>query len=467
MLDSESERPFLKPIKFVRSTFTPSSSNRKSCRNLFRRKLAQMKNLRSRRPSMLLGVSGIQRFFPADSEPEDEASNQLEEIDFADPGRIRAEIDAVAAVNKHGDPRTLGYGSRPDHRAGPTAKPQAPSRKHAVEETFTGVYDIKDTTQLSSSVDVNVQQMTPSRSLLTGEVRETVPQEPTEALDQSADGTFAQVPDVLVVEEESPSSSSGSVDTSVATPSASVTPTAPQIPVEVSLVPSHLNPKPTPPPADSCPPDAPLTDNAPQLFVIDTEPTRPFTKCLASDVILVYRTGGGEMLGEEDELIVYVAPHPRSGRASPVPEIPHVKLPTALLLTGRSTTFTTGVSSPMQEGEDDVYCVRNLVASSQAQTTTLRRPGQLSSLTLELSSPGTAKQPCARPVFTPAERSKAALKARRKETRLHRFRQLHKVVLHSVHLGRCYPRPICARKTRGNDGIRSGRPDDEKIRMWI
>ncbi|KAF9231841.1 hypothetical protein BU15DRAFT_67994 [Melanogaster broomeanus] len=421
MLDSE--RPFLKPIKFVRSTFTPSSSNRKSCRNLFRRKLAQLKNL-----------SGIQRFFPADLEPEDEASNQLEEIDFADPSRIRAEIDAVAAVNQHGDPRTLPKDAMeeiycadlamvraPINAAGPTAKPQAPSRKHAVEETFTGVYNIKDTTRLSSSVDVNVQKMTPSRSRRTGETGETVPQEPTEALDQSADGTFAEVPDVLVVEEESPSSSSGSVDASVATPS-----TYPRRFLWYHLT-YILTPK--PPAADSCQPDGPLTDNSPQLFSIDTEPTRPFTKRLASDVVLVDRTGGGEMLGEEDELIVYVVPYPRSGRASPVPDVPRVKLPTTLLLTGRSTTFTTGVSSPMQEGEDDVHCVPNLVTSSQAQTTTLRRPGQQSSLTLDFSSPGTAKQPRTRPVFTPAERSKAALKARRKEARIHRLRQLHKAHL--------------------------------------
>ncbi|KAF9230632.1 hypothetical protein BU15DRAFT_83385, partial [Melanogaster broomeanus] len=160
-----------------------------------------------------------------------------------------------------------------------------------------------------------------------------------------------------------------------------------------------------------------------------------------------------------------MAPHPRSGRAVSV--VPRVKLPTTSLLTGRSTSFPTGVGSPMQEGEDDVYCVPNFVASSQAQTETLRRPGQLSSLTLDFSSPGTAKQPRTRPVFTAAERSKAALKARRKEARIHRLRQLHKVVLHSVHFGRCYPRPGCARKIRGNDGIRSGRPDGEEIRMWI
>ncbi|KAF9241760.1 hypothetical protein BU15DRAFT_60663 [Melanogaster broomeanus] len=321
MLDSE--RPFSKPIKFVRSTFTPF---------LFQRSEELLGPLSEEvgpdGRACCSGVSGIQRFFPADLEPEDEASNQLEEIDFADPGRIRAEIDAVAAVTQHGDPRTLPKDAMeeiycadlamvraPINAAGPTAKPQAPSRKHAVEETFTGVYNIKDTTRLSSSVDVNVQKMTPSRSRRTGETGETVPQEPTEALDQSADGTFAEVPDVLVVEEESPSSSSGFVDDPW------------QHPLRL-----------------------------------------PFTKRLASDVILVDRTGGGEILGEEDELIVYVAPHPRSGSCSrgPTRQTPH-------------------------------YVI------------THRKVHQFPHW-----------------LFTPVERSKAALKARMKEVRIHRLRQLHK-----------------------------------------
>ncbi|KAF9231838.1 hypothetical protein BU15DRAFT_67991 [Melanogaster broomeanus] len=277
MLDSE--RPFLKPIKFVRSTFTPFLFQRSE---ELPQPLSEEVGPDGR--ACCSGVNGIQRFFPADSEPEDEASNQLQEIDFADPGRIRAEIDAVAAVNKHGDPRTLWKRSIVQTWLWFAPPINAGDHKHLLENTPSRRRSL----------------MTPSRSLLTGEVRATVPQEPTEALDQSANGTFAQVPDVLVVEEESPPSSCGSVDASVATPSASVMPAAPQIPAEVSL--------PKPPAADSCPPDAALTDNSPQLFVIDTERTRPFTKRLASDVILVDRSGGGEMPGEEEELIVYVVP---------------------------------------------------------------------------------------------------------------------------------------------------------------
>ncbi|KAF9234279.1 hypothetical protein BU15DRAFT_65828 [Melanogaster broomeanus] len=301
MLDSE--RPFLKPIKFVRSTFTPF---------LFQRSEELPEPLseevgtaeESQVPACCSGVCGIQRFFPADSEPEDEASNQLEEIDFADPGRIRADIDAVAAVNQHGDPRTPPKG--------------------AMEEIYCA----------------DLAMMTPSRSLLTGEVRETVPQEPTEALRQSANGTFAEAPDVLVVEEESPSSSSGSVDASVATPSA--------------LLPSAL-------------------------------------QAMSSSYIALAAVNARR----EDELIVYVVPHPRSGSASPVPEVPRVKLPLRYYLRERPPL------SPWAHR-------------------------QLSSLTLYFSSQGTAKQPRTRPVFTPAERSEAALKARRKEARIQRLRQLHK-----------------------------------------
>ncbi|KAF9232564.1 hypothetical protein BU15DRAFT_54890, partial [Melanogaster broomeanus] len=271
-----SERSFLKPIQFVHAAFTPF---------LFRQSEELLEPLSEEvgtteesyvppAEHVVQVFTGTQRVFPADSESEDEASGQLEEIDFADLGKICAEVDAVPA--------------------------------------------------------------------------------PTEGLDQSANGAFAEAPDVLVVEEESPSSSSG-----------------------------------------------------------------PFTKRIASDAILVDLTGDGEMLGEENQLIVYVAPHRRSGRASPVSEVPRVKLPTTSLLTGKSSSFTTGEGSPMQEGEDDVYCVPNGVAPRQAQTKTWT----LSSLTLDFSSPGIAKQPRFRPVFTPAERKKAALKARTKEARIQRLRQ--------------------------------------------
>ncbi|KAF9234291.1 hypothetical protein BU15DRAFT_79179 [Melanogaster broomeanus] len=281
-------------------------------------------------------------FFPADSESEDESSDQLEEIDFADLGKIRAEVDAVAAVNKHEDPQQamkeidfadLAMVRASINAAGPTAK-----HKHLLENMPSRRYD---------SVEV------------TPHWRDRINRTPgpTEILGQSANETVAEAPDVLVVEEGLPFSSSVSVDAPLVAPSASATPAVPRY------------------------------------------PSRLFTKRLASDVILVDRTGSGKMLGEEDELIVYVA---------------------------ASTSFTTGVSSPMQEGEEDVYCAPNGMAPSQAQTETLRRHGQLFSLALDFSSPGTAKQPRMRPVFTPAELSKTPLKARTKEARIHRLRQLHK-----------------------------------------
>jgi hypothetical protein len=62
-------------------------------------------------------------------------------------------------------------------------------------------------------------------------------------------------------------------------------------------------------------------DDVPTFF-IDTEPTRPSTHRSASDVVLFNRTCNGVPLGEDDELIVYVAPHPRSGRYLPTPDVP-------------------------------------------------------------------------------------------------------------------------------------------------
>ncbi|KAF9241765.1 hypothetical protein BU15DRAFT_60667 [Melanogaster broomeanus] len=162
------ERPFLKPIKFVRSTFTPFPFQRSE---ELPEPLSEEVGPDGR--ACCSGVNGIQRFFPADSELKDE--NQLEEIDFADPGRIRAEIDAVAAVNKYGASiETRGrYGRDLLCRLG---------------------YD--------DSIEV-APHWRGQRNRTPGAYR---------ALDQSANGIFAEVPDVLIVEEESPSSSSGFVD---------------------------------------------------------------------------------------------------------------------------------------------------------------------------------------------------------------------------------------------------------------
>lgn len=113
----------------------------------------------------------------------------------------------------------------------------------------------------------------------------------------------------------------------------------------------------------SSPPDTLKEEqaNTQPLFVIDTTPPHLFTHRSASDVILVDRTGNGDILGDRDhdqdeERIVYVAPHPRSGRASPVPFAPRVKLPSTSILTGKSVIVEEGgmaMTSPVPICEED------------------------------------------------------------------------------------------------------------------
>ncbi|KAG1739337.1 hypothetical protein EDB19DRAFT_856463 [Suillus lakei] len=147
-------------------------------------------------------------------------------------------------------------------------------------------------------------------------------------------------------------------------------------------------------------------------FFVDTQPTKPSAHRSASDVVLFDRTGwGGATLGEEDELIVYVAPHPRSGRASPIPDIPRVRLP--------SRSILTGTTNPMQNQTLPVtheHTVDNKNIPAQSE------PPQFSSVSFGFTSPSAKKQSRQRPVFTPSDRSKARVQASRQDARVARNR---------------------------------------------
>ncbi|KIJ18484.1 hypothetical protein PAXINDRAFT_128634 [Paxillus involutus ATCC 200175] len=338
-----------------------------------------------------------------------------EVLSTSPPAMFRAEVDAAI----------------------PTAKLRASSRGLTVEEAFTGIYNIKDTIRSSNSMDIDVQQESSLASLPTGDAGDMqVLQQTVEVLDVSANSASAEAQDEVVMEEETHSSSVASMDTPMAAPQEVLSTSPPHLharsnipaasspnpdaPLQEVLSPSppHLHATSNVPAASSPEPDAPLTDGVSPLFVIDTKPTRPFAKRSASDVILVDRTGRGETLGEEDELIVYVAPHPRSGRASPIPQFPRVKLPTSSVLTGKSSISTSGIRSPVREDDDDNEGIPNNVIAGRGQTQP--EPPSISSLSLNFSSPVHTKQPRTQPVFTPSKRSKAALKAREKEKRIRR-----------------------------------------------
>ena len=286
-----------------------------------------------------------------------DAHEDIEEVDFADLAAIRAQVDA--------------------------AKPQTTSRDDVLEEAFTGIYNqLNDTTE---TIDVGNKLPTPDDSLA---LKPSI-----EISNQSHHTSIPQARDTIVVEEEVPWASSGFSDALVEEPLLS---TAPET-HPVFVLSDDLSP----------PPDA----NPHPLFVIDTAPTLPFTNRSASDVILVDRTGHGETLGDQDEeLIVYVAPHPRSGRASPVPAVPRVKLPRTSMLTGRSVEVG-GLTSPIREDEDD--------ANQQSMTANVDAgEDHLLSLAALSLGPATAASPPAHPTHT-----KAALRARKKAAGLRRKRQ--------------------------------------------
>lgn len=149
-------------------------------------------------------------------------------------------------------------------------------------------------------------------------------------------------------------------------------------------------------------------DDTPTFF-IDTEPTRPSAHRSASDVILFDRTAWGSApLGEEDELIVYVAPHPRSGQASPIPNVPRVRLPSRSVLTGTTSLMQTHPGPVAHEDTID----NSLPVQSEVP--------QFSSVSFDFTTPSTKKKSRQRPVFTPGDLSKARIQAMKQDARVAR-----------------------------------------------
>ena len=404
------------------------------------------------------------------SSDSDSDDGGLEEIDFADLAQIRAEVDAIApstmamdqdAYDVHEDIEEVDFADLAAIRAQVDAvEPRAAPREDVLEETFTGVYNhVKDTTSASSAMangdalqmeslstsrtSSNVPAIKPSidisnpshhesmpRSLVTIVVeeevvcasdvpargpfvsnvrqKETLSTSPTPSellalkpsIDISNPSHHESVPKLLgtiVMDEEVPFSS----DAPAKEPSLS---TAPDI--RPAILSNDLSP----------PPDVPAHDSHP-LFVIDTAPALPPPHRSASDVILVDRAGRGGTLGDQDdELIVYVAPHPRSGPASPdfdsepIPAVPRVKLPRTSVLTGTSigVAAATGPSPVRKDEHAEQAPMIAEVEDDEDQSLSL------AALTID-------PDPTARSHATHAA-TKAAPRSRTKETRLLRKR---------------------------------------------
>lgn len=136
-------------------------------------------------------------------------------------------------------------------------------------------------------------------------------------------------------------------------------------------------------------------------FYVDTKPSTFTSK---EDTILIDRVDEGALLGEEDDIIVYVAPHPRLNKMPPVAtdNDPVSLLPSTSILTGTPlrSTATQSVVSP-----------------------SIPPAPAFDSVSLSFTnSPNPRKQPRTRPVFTVGERTKIKAKARKKEARVIRRR---------------------------------------------
>ena len=296
----------------------------------------------------------------------------MEELDFADMGRLRDRLDAAQTLTT----------ARESTVASPPCK-----------EVFTGMYNNRihhNGTPLPQHAEV-----TPEKHDTDTVINETTVTSVTALENSTATLAIAEEHEIVVE-------------------TASL-----EAPISNEITTSHAEP---------------TEDQAPAFF-IDTEPTRPSTHRSASDV-LFDRTWGGAPLGEDDEIIVYVAPHPRSKRASPTPDVPRVRLPSGSLLTG-TTTPAQNLTVPIAHEEKSIppqpirppefpsasfhFTSPSNAREDKSIPPQPIQPPEFPSVSFHFTSPS-KKQPRHRPVFTPGDRSKAKVQARKREARAARKR---------------------------------------------
>lgn len=321
----------------------------------------------------------------ADSASEDEASDEIEEIDFADLSKLCAE-DNTAAPRK---PKSL--------------------KNTVVEETFTGVYNMQKPTGTPPSNDNTQAKQIANVEGISTTIIGSDP--PLLTLEQSIEALkVIQGRDVQTMEV--PSSQAG-VESEEVVPallaskgfpaSHSCSPSA----VAVEKKPSNL------PDNVSATHPNPL-ERETLRFVIDTQAADPFTSRSTSDEILFDRMGRGDVLGEDDEVIVYVAPHPRSGRVPPPDTTPQIRLPVTSIVTGTSESRC----SSKEDGE-----VHPFVADQGVGPHLEAQPLSLSSVSFNFERAEPSIQPRQPAAFTPSQQKKAQFRAKRKEARVSRRRK--------------------------------------------
>lgn len=387
-------RPLLRPVKFVRAIHNPflfqesedifqpvpesTGESFKTCLHGLTAACIHSGAKKSDAPTaerVARVFSDVQSFFPAGSVSGDEASEELEEIDFADLSKLFVKDDTAASR-------------------------KSKSRKNkVVEETFTGVpkptgtHGDAEAKQISSVKKMATMPLqTPVQSPKSPKVTQgrgvrNVPV--AEPFSSQAEAENTDVSPTLSVFKGSFTSHSCDLPPRVAAENSS------------DLAGSISTP--------------PRPENGNLGFVIDTQPADPFASRSSNNKVLFDRTGAGGALGEEDEVIVYVAPYPRHGRVSPSST---VGLPATPILAGAPES---GNSSVKEVGENHPS-----IADHDVELKHEAQPLSLSSMSFNFKQVDSSIQPRQPPTFSPSQRKKAQFRAKRKEARVARRNRSHR-----------------------------------------
>ncbi|KAI6037559.1 hypothetical protein EDC04DRAFT_2121057 [Pisolithus marmoratus] len=365
------ERPLLRPIKFVRAAHTPFLF--RESEEIFQPPLTSNDTaVQSNVPTaerVACIFNNTQPCLRADTISEGETSDELEEIDFADLGTFRARFDGV------------------EHMAQKKMKLHPGNAVN--EETFTGTYNEEQLQELSQAQEADHGTTTweeKSTAVAANDTTLRTLEQSVETLQMRDNHDVRAFPD-----DRSPRtpSKSAAIESTLSKSNNACANMKPED--NLSIDNTASKPRDVFETAATAGTESNGGDHG---YFIDTQPSQPFTSHSASDVNPTDGSGRGEILGEEEEIIVYVAPYPRPGRIQPTHDTtPRVELPTCSILTGTSETRS---ASREQKG---VSIIESPVPSNPQLS--------LHSMSLDFQRAEPSTQPRYPTAFTPSQKRKA------------------------------------------------------------
>ncbi|GLB44985.1 putative R3H domain containing protein [Lyophyllum shimeji] len=374
------ERPLLRPVKFVPSVYTRTLFQEEE--EIFQAVVEEIgdeeqKHVPTADRVFRVFSGNIPQVIPSSSDEE------LEEIDFNDMGKLmempaRPLEQDVQVVEEKFSGIFLGAGSAP---ASSSLSPGASAPAMAIDDSTPVITDtISSPTPADRTKSITIHDMTNSNSM-------SIPEQPIETSQEERGGTM----------------DAGCV--SAPDPTEELTedrPTNPEMPADGSTG-FYVDTQPSPVRSlhqgtDLPTPEAPAPAEEFNGFYIDTEP---------SPVHDPHQGAGPEILqDEEDEVIVYVAPHPRARRATPAATNGPPSLPSTSILRGTTTLpFTSTSTTTTTTGADSAGT-----------------PSILSAPTFDSVSFAFTPTPKKPRTVPPRSRGKAALRQRRQEAHAARRR---------------------------------------------